>query len=355
MDTEPDSGLSNNAYSNITIGGEARVQLGNSQIVHYHQYSFQPLSHATRSRSSLASESQVHASDPRPRTSKNIRARKPCRQAFFRKSRRHEVLQKEHSRHAVVFNKQYENFATARYRQIKHWAMNLCALLFDARCVLQSVPSSLVPLLTIQDPSAQQPHRTEECALNVSNDEQILTAGRNFFVFCAASLSLLLSRNVSAKDMLEFLSRCRQDQLMPVLTFMLGIGLYHYLAMCSFSSMPTTQDLLTLEDAYGRSRTITMDVCVDFRILRHFLEAHYRQMSGKAGEALIKAGQFHLLLGSRRGIVIKAEDWSTPGRIKSGSRIVNSVFLSVNDTRCLYCGNMFVVTQIGEFNWSVAL
>lgn len=354
MDTEPDSDLSNNVYGNIRIGGSASVQLGNSQTTHYHLYNIRPLCHAIRLGRSHASERKLQAFGPRRHPSKSVRARNPRRQVFFRKRRRRGKVQKEHNHNAIVLNKQSENVSTTRYKQIEHLVTYLCARLLDARDVLRSIPSSLVALSSIQDLTAQQSCRDEQCIQGVVANPQTVTAGRDFLVFCAASLSVLLSRNVSMEDMVEFLSKCRQDQLMPLLTFMLGIGLYRYLAMCSFSSMPTTQDFLTLEDAYGRSRTITMDVCVDFRILRHFLEAHYRQMSGKAGEALIKAGQFHLLLGSRRGVVIKDEEWSTPGRIKRGSRIVNSVFLSVNDAKCLYCGNIFVVTQNGEFNWLVA-
>lgn len=176
-------------------------------------------------------------------------------------------------------------------------------------------------------------------------------ARREFLVLCAAILTCILGRNVSVHDILEFLSKCRHDQLMPVLTFLLGIVIYRYIAMSTIGRPPAAQHFLMLEDAYGQPRSLTLDVCIDFGILRKFLEVHYQQTNGKSGEALIRAGRFHLMLGSRRGRVIDAQDWSVPGRIKAGSRIVNSVYLTLDDTRCLRCQSPFTVTGNGEFHW----
>lgn len=184
-----------------------------------------------------------------------------------------------------------------------------------------------------------------------SSPQQQVHARRDFLVLCAAVLTLMLGRNISAHDVLEVLSRCQHDQLMPVLTFLLGIGMYRYAAISTIARAPAAQHHLTLEDAYGHQRTVTMDVCMDFGILRKFLEVHYQQTNRKAGEALIRAGRFHLMLGSRRGRVINAQEWAVPGRIRAGSRIINSVYVMLNDTRCLHCQTDFTVTDNGEFHW----
>ncbi|KAK5312276.1 hypothetical protein LTR70_008291 [Exophiala xenobiotica] len=152
--------------------------------------------------------------------------------------------------------------------------------------------------------------------------QQQTQARRDVLMFCAAVLTLMLGRDISAQDVLEVLSRCQHDQLMPALTFLFGIGTCGYIARAS-----ATQHYVTLEDAYGHPRTVTMDSCMDFDILRKFLEVHYRQTNGKAGEALIRAGRFHLMLGSRRGRVIDAQEWAVPGRIRAGSRVINSVYV----------------------------
>lgn len=230
----------------------------------------------------------------------------------------------------------------------------LLACLYERLRKFSSIPRISVISLPEQKEEVPTPpavYKAQEEDLVQTTGWSISPAGRDLLVLSAASLSLILGRNLSTQDILRLLTKCQQDQLMPLLTFLLGFGLYRYLALTSLTATPTTQYFLTLEDAYGRSRPVAMDVCVDFSVLRQFLQAHYRQTSGTAGEALVKAGQFHLLLGSRRGRLIQAEEWSTPGGIKKGSRIVNSVFVSINDSKCPACSTILIVTDRGEFLW----
>lgn len=146
------------------------------------------------------------------------------------------------------------------------------------------------------------------------------------------------------------MTKCKEDQLTPVLTFILGFAVYHYLCTRLITRLPSTH-YLTLEDAYGRSRLLSMDVFGDYSIIKKFLECHYRDMTGTAGEVLVRAGRFHLLLGSRRGNIIQKADWLVTGRIKPGSRIVNSVYIDSDDMKCLQCQVEFIVSKTGEFHW----
>lgn len=173
---------------------------------------------------------------------------------------------------------------------------------------------------------------------------------RTILILFVGVLSTLLGRNISMQDVIHLLSKCKNDQFTSLLTFMLGLAISRCLHTRSIARLPTSH-YLTFEDAYGHDRPLSMDACIHFSVLREFLKAHYQKSTSVTGEALVKAGQFHMLLGSRRGNVIHAADWSVSGRIKAGSHVVNSLYIDSEDMKCLHCQQDFVVTERGELHW----
>ena len=83
--------------------------------------------------------------------------------------------------------------------------------------------------------------------------------------------------------------------------------------------------------------------------LSTFFEYHYRDTAGTVGQALIKAGQFHVLLGSRRGRVLHGSNWD-PTMFRPGWRVVNSVYVVKDEAKCLKCHVAMIVTAQGEFH-----
>lgn len=168
----------------------------------------------------------------------------------------------------------------------------------------------------------------------------------------ATILSCILGRNVSPDDLSHFIRKCQHDQLLPAMTFLLGIGLYRYFSSRRLLQNPSCmgQERITLEDAYGRIRLLSLDICGDFGIFKAFLESHYRETTALTGEALVKAGQFNLILVSRRGNILHPSKWRTH-RITPGSRVVNSVYMKSSDGKCFVCQKTFIVSELGEFYW----
>lgn len=161
--------------------------------------------------------------------------------------------------------------------------------------------------------------------------------------------SYIRRKNISVDDPKSFLRACQHD---PYLTTLIS-------AICTGLCKPSTAQLLkaapspktlTLEDAYGRTRPISMDICVDFQLLKRFLEVHYENIGGKAGHALVKAGQFHVMLGSRRGKAIGRDEWQHHD-FQPDWRLVNSVYVSKEEAKCPGCQVDMAVTAQGEFHW----
>lgn len=165
----------------------------------------------------------------------------------------------------------------------------------------------------------------------------------------AGIMSYIFGQTVSVNDVSIFLTECQQNHILGVLTCILGIGLYRYI-VTRCATTPLAVNQLILEDAYGRIRPFSTDVCMDFDILKKFLEVHYQDTAGPVGAALVKVGQFHVMLGSRRGKVFGRTDWNR-NLVKSGYRIVNSVYVNKEDAKCLTCATVMAVTGLGEFHW----
>jgi len=77
--------------------------------------------------------------------------------------------------------------------------------------------------------------------------QKVSSANHVYLMLCAGALSCLFGRHISMHDLLGLLSHCREDQLLLVLTFMIGFGLCQYL-MISISQLPPAVPFLTLED-----------------------------------------------------------------------------------------------------------
>jgi len=70
-------------------------------------------------------------------------------------------------------------------------------------------------------------------------------------------------------------------------------------------SSELTGDCILFEDASLSQMHISLSHCHHFKMLEAFLEGHYE---GRLGETLVRAGQFNLNYGSKRGLVIRKKD-----------------------------------------------
>lgn len=56
-----------------------------------------------------------------------------------------------------------------------------------------------------------------------------------------------------------------------------------------------------------------------------------------------------MMLGSKRGLVIRNTDWSTQGRSKPQQRVVMAVYLETDVKKCIHCPSELALTDRGEF------
>jgi len=166
----------------------------------------------------------------------------------------------------------------------------------------------------------------------------------------AGIMSYVFGQNVSVDDVSVFLGQCLQNHILGLLTCVLGIGLYRYIMKRCTVTIPFTAERLILEDAYGRTRPFSLDMCMDYDLFKKFLEVHYQDTTGTAAGALVKTGQFHIMLGSRRGKILERSNWRCD-LLKPGYRVVNSVYVNKEDATCLTCATVMTVTALGEFHW----
>ncbi|KAK5092394.1 hypothetical protein LTR70_005571 [Exophiala xenobiotica] len=171
---------------------------------------------------------------------------------------------------------------------------------------------------------------------------------RELAVLCIVLMSCLIYRNVSGKEVSRVLARCQQDQILPLLSTLLGFGIarYLYLGQIGRSLTGVSGDCIILEDAFRKERFVPLSTCEDFSILKAFLDVHYR---GTTAEVFIKTGRFNMMLGSRRGPVIRETDWSSQGRIKARQRVVMAVYCVTDVKKCIHCTSGLTLTGRGEF------
>lgn len=181
---------------------------------------------------------------------------------------------------------------------------------------------------------------------------QQIRASSEMLLLIGVISSFLLGRNLTRDEIASFILRCQQDQFLPLLTFVLGIGIYRYLASTMLIAYPGTPSS-TLEDAYGRCRPVSLDVLADFTLMRRFLEVHYTNTNGVAGRKAIKLGRSQLHLDSRRGLVLDAANWHD-ARFKTGSRIVHTIWTLCPFMLCPLCVyDDVVINENKDFYWCV--
>lgn len=325
-------------YGNTTVGGRAKVQLGDSQITKsYHVGAVNLIVPEKLLQLRRGAAANVDAKGRRVRLDKRLRERNNnigsskgalvkrgqdyacaiCDKAVF-----HEVEDGQPDlEHLVGY---VENLLYKLWRPplVSPWANSLSA----------------------------EPDQHESQALVKTHSDRAVVV-RDHSMVGAFLLSWIIGKNVSAEEVVEFLFNCRHDDLVPLLLLTLCIGAYRYYTLRTVCRAPT-QQFLMLEDAYGFPRQISMDVLIDYSVFQRFLYVHYRDAGRTTGAALVEANQFHLMLGSRRGMVIGSTNWNAAvNNIKPGRYVINAVYVSAYDTSCLTCDSNLIVTEFGEFHW----
>ena len=209
------------------------------------------------------------------------------------------------------------------------------------RLVLRTPASSL----KISHPGTSTPNEKEGALVPICQQAAPI---HGLAIICIVLILSLSCRNVSGKDVSRVIARCQQDRLLPLLSTLLGFGIARYLYSGQIGKALTglTGDCILFEDAFRKETPVPMSTCQDFSILKAFLEVHYR---GTTGEVFAKTGRFNLMLGSRRGLVIRGSDWSSRGCIKPRQRVVMSVYLSTDTPECTKCQSELIVSANGDF------
>lgn len=183
-------------------------------------------------------------------------------------------------------------------------------------------------------------HRTNGPSRTGSANAELLS-------LVVALIIFLVGRHTSAEDISRFLRRCRDDQLQPLLVLLLGIGLGRFwMSHIAPNLMYNTNEGITLETIFQQDIFVPFSICADFSILNAFLKHHYR---GTPAETLVKAGKFNLMLGSRRGLVLQAHDWSTGNILKSKCRVVMSACLKTHNPKCSSCSDYLQISDSGDW------
>lgn len=190
---------------------------------------------------------------------------------------------------------------------------------------------------------------------NTSDALQITGPDRDLLLVGTTIISCVLGCNLLPTDAAAVVRRWSQDKPASLLLMVLLFGFYRFLLTSRISINPCPLDThsITLEDAYGRLRPVSIDICRSFSILSSFLDMHYEETSGTTAGALVRAGRFHLMLESRYGMVVDSRHWLMQ-HFRPGSRIVNSVYVDREAALCLSCSTPLDVSAFGDFLWYVS-
>lgn len=212
------------------------------------------------------------------------------------------------------------------------------------RSLLQR-PASSVEAQTI----ARIPRIDDRALVHTGSSREVVL--RDHGIIALTVLSCMARKNISMPDLIGYMTSFASDDLLPLLLMVICIGMYRYITAQSISRAPP-QLCWDMEDAYGFSIQLSMDVLVDYSVFQQSLSAHYLKSNRSAGAALVSINRFHLLLGSRRGIAISNHNWSTAAtHIKSGRKVINAVFFDTENRKCLTCQTDMTITDCGEFHW----
>lgn len=191
--------------------------------------------------------------------------------------------------------------------------------------------------------------RRKPISPKVHNTAMVIHSSQELLALFVFVFSFLIGRNASPQEISSFITKCQHDSLLPILTATLAFGIARYFYTGRVVMNPSAMDELKigLEDAYGTPTVVSMSICADYTIFKSFLEVHYKKAGRKAGEILVKADQFHLMLGSRRGMLVDADNWA----IEPGSNIINSLYVTTEEQKCLLCKSNLVVSKTGDLHW----
>lgn len=213
--------------------------------------------------------------------------------------------------------------------------------------------ASLAPQLKMAGNPMLQRY-TDKNRLFKLNDHSRLNAACNsvgprseVVVVTIVLLSYIVGQNIPLEQVGHLLRACQKNQLLGLMTGLLGYAVYYYLIRGGTETalLPAT---LLLEDAFGHTRPVSFDVCIDPSLFFEFLRVHYRDTNGYNARDLVNAGQHHLTIGSRRGTYVDPSNWQVMS-LPAGTKLVNSVYLTRETADCIKCSKSMVVNEMGEF------
>lgn len=211
--------------------------------------------------------------------------------------------------------------------------------------------TNILPLLTCQSTrliGTADVHRCEHDGDAINSDVHTFSTN-DVSMLWTGIISYIVGQNLSVKDISDLLIVCQERQLLGLLTCAIWIGFYKYFMTRRLKIALSCSNKVFLEDAYGRSRSFSPYTCADFDILTRFLEVHYRDTTGTTAGALVIAGQFYLMLGSRRGKTFTRRNWRDLV-IKPSYKLVNSVYIRRDNAECPSCQVKMTITPLGEFH-----
>jgi len=197
--------------------------------------------------------------------------------------------------------------------------------------------------------------RNESKSRTLSRDTMVaaftsMSPSQQFVALFLFLVTFIACRNVPKEEISKVLARCQQDRMLPLITGVLGAGIVHcvYTTQIARSLSGLSGDCITLENAFGGKRLVSMAICEHLDILKAYLKVDYQQTAGKP---FVVIAHFNLLMGSRKGVAIGSHEWASKGRIKPRSRLVTAVFILTEEPRCLKCRSPLSALMTGDFLW----
>ena len=229
-------------------------------------------------------------------------------------------------------------------RHVQSWLVRTCRAI-SLTIAPPAAEANGTVITSALDPSSQVDAHHEHQVVSRNRHAAVV---RDHSMLAAILLSLIIRKNVSTQDVVNLLTQCGQDELAPVLFFVLCLGIYRFFMTQSIMRLPA-QQFWILEDAYGNSSTIPMDLLIDFSVLQKFLHVRYREANKTVCAWLIEVGFFHLTIGSQ--LMITRDNWAMMEHIKPGTRVVNAVYVSSDGCQCLSCAGPLLVAANRELHW----
>lgn len=246
MDTHSSERHSRNTYGDIRIGGSAHVLLGDQNVSNLYQYNVGSVSLLVKPKKRLAIGQSHRLANSYRNSRAGLRRRETLGLGSSARSKEQGNVRK---RYAIASGMRDDILVGQTGSTIYEQTQQLLACLYERLRKFSSIPRISVISLPEQNEEVPTPpavYKAQEEDLVQTTGWFISPAGSDLLDLSAASLYLLLSRNLSTQGLLRLLAKCQQDQLVPLLTFLLGFDLYRYLALSLLTATPTTQYFLNL-------------------------------------------------------------------------------------------------------------